>query len=295
MKYFVLFIAFSMLGSVKTGLAADPSAGKWSIDLTPPFALSQKAPQLRDLWTDGEPGNSNLCAATSAANELIYLRKFRKTPFENLKVPYDQDGGGRTSSYDFLRYIVDLCNTTRKGGTFVMDSALCMTTYFLHSGYKDPFVRSVGYDLVSRKNGMQLPMKIDKRTIRIQDIQYALQRGLPVHASVGWYKRTPKGWKWYGGHAVTIYGISIDPKFEGHRVLLKITNPWEKYPNAEGKYSDTVEMSELSAKNHELLYKLARWELQGKGFTSDEKKHAVLDAILIASPVPLSKLGPVRK
>lgn len=276
-------------------LVAYWAAPSWaaSVDLTPPFALWQRAPQLSDLWNKkGASNSSSLCAPTATSNALLYLKKYRPKPFPELKMPVDQNGGGRTSTYDFLRYMVDMCNTgttNRRSGTSPADSHLCVQTYFLHSRFENPLIASMGFDAWPVES-QDLPSRIQNRAIELNDIKSALDLKLPVIATLAWFDKGKKGWRVVGGHVVTIYGYKTDSRWGGEKMLLKVTDPWERYPNKEGTYSDLVELTSLSAQERKEFPKTVRWEFRGKHYRNNATERSILSLITIASPVSIYKL-----
>lgn len=276
-----IFLISALIGV--SAVSAYATEGK---DLTPPFALNQRSTAISDLYAKKDA--SQLCVPTAIANAMLYLRKYRKPPFSKLKVPYDQDGGGRTSPYDLVRYLVDLCNTDKNGGTAAADGGLCIATYFLHSGYEKPAVRVVGasqdYEF---KNGMNLPYQRLPRAVEPGDIQAGIDHELPLLGRIKWRVKDKQG-KWIirGGHYITIYGYQKGTR--GFRV--KITDPWNHYPNAKGQYSEWVELRQIPKNDRLGMGTTDKWYLVGDGSYGEKPNYRpTLSAVVLAAPEPVKK------
>jgi hypothetical protein len=240
-------------------------------DLTPPFALSQRAPQLSDLWqSKGHSDSSQLCATTAIANTMYYLKHYRNPPITGLKTPYDQDGGGHTSKYDLVRYFVDLCGTIRDEGTNVNDMSLCLQTYFAHSRV-NASVRTI-----TRWN-VGYMHESHTRAITTRDLRDAIDRQYPVIAAIAWYVQRNGIWKPAGGHVVTIYGYD-----EASETTVMVTDPWRSYPNSSGHYSDRVKLSRIPGSQRESLGG-HDWELVAPQYNQNGVR-AVLSMISIPMP-----------
>lgn len=211
--------------------------GAWEADardLTPPFALNQRAPQLADLWGDrSDSRTSQLCATTAIANTMYWFKHYRQPAISGLRTPYDQNGGGRSSKYDLIRYFVDLCGTFRTKGTYWEDIALCVQTYFAHSKVRAS-VRNISRWSIGYFNDSEV------RAISPRDFTGAIDHGYPLLASIAWYVKQNGKWVNPAAHVVTVYGY--DGESAG---TLMITDPWRHYPDSYGRYSDRVRLARI--------------------------------------------------
>ncbi|MBS1959689.1 MAG: C39 family peptidase [Bdellovibrionales bacterium] len=248
-------------------------------DITPPFALNQRASALSDLFERYGQGNSSeLCANTSIANAMIYLREYRK-PAIPLKVPYDQNGGGRTSRYDLIRYFVDLCGSSKSDGTYWSDTGLCVETYFIHSHLKNPNLKIISRGNTGNGGGYDLKADRQTRAITMQDIRNAIDQKYPVLTSIGWYVLgKDKKWKRAGGHMVVIYGYG-----ESQDNTVMVTDPWERYPNANGRYSDPVKLVRLTDSQRQSM-RGHDWSLSGAHYKNTDTFKGVLEVVTIPKP-----------
>jgi hypothetical protein len=219
--------------------ATDAEVFDESVIFAPNFGVNQNDPALSDLFS--KAGLSNLCFPTTLAEDLIFLKGFSNPKFASLQLAGTSQDGKTVDPNALIRQLAKDCKTNAETGTFDFDGLNCALALAGNAQLISPFDQSPA--------GLNPPLPIETRQVKIEDIRNTLKRGVPAILEVAWFKfdAPTRTWIRDSGHYVGVYGYDYDNSWGENQIQLKIINPEMNYGTSR-QYAqfDTVTIERVS-------------------------------------------------
>lgn len=175
----------------------------------------QFAKDFEDLFS--KSGRSMLCAPSSLANVLVYLKVNHVPKFEKIGAKHDQQ---LKTNGDWVDWLFKLCRTDKETGTYAYDMEDAAKTMIAEGGYGTDNIFLKGYWSTNKKQIMSITPAI------LKSFSAAPDRGIVVQ--FGWYsvvnENNKKIYKRNGGHCVALAGYdALNPN------IFYVSNPLVDY------------------------------------------------------------------